>query len=119
MKVVVTFFLIALCSSFSSSYGQNLTKFSDIKPGMRDKWIEREAVRLANKRGMNYNWHERYLKAVIISSDWEPYGTRDGCLKGRKIHLELYAEMPGGKCFMADFIFKEKLREDGTLSEFM
>jgi hypothetical protein len=115
-KYRILFLVIAL---FYTMYchAQNQAKFSDIKPGMSDRWLEREGVRLANKRGMNYAWHERYFKAIIISGDWEPYFTCDGFLKGRLLHMELYAEMPNGKCAMGDFTFKQKLLEDDTLSD--
>jgi hypothetical protein len=96
---------------------QNHVKYTDIKPGMHDRWLEREGVRLANKRGMEYHWHERYTKAIILSNDWELYYDHFGCLHGRCIRMELLAEMPNGQCAMADFTFKQPLRNDDTPSD--
>ena len=98
---------------------QNEVRFSSIKAGMKDLDIEREAVRLANKRAIEYHWPEEFWKAKIISDDWEDIFDADGDLAARKIHIELYARMNSGKCAMADFTFKEKLDEDGQFSRIL
>lgn len=92
---------------------QNQARFSNIKPGMKDYEVEREAVRLANKRAREYAWPEEFWKAKIISDHWEDIRDHEGYLVAREIHLELYAVMNSGKCAMADFTFREKLHEDG------
>src|ERR1039458_9628913 len=108
--------ILALLFSWSPASAQNQVKFSKLKPGMRDEFIEREAVRLANKRAMLYAWHEEFRQAKIISDNWEDIIDCDGNLVGREIHIELYATLFSGKCAMADFTFREKLIEDGRYS---
>lgn len=110
-------FIVVMIFSCLRASGQNQARFSDVKPGMTNKALERQAVWLANKRGMNYNWHQRYKKAVIISRKWDLLLDKNGFLKGRRIHMELYAEFPNGKCAMADFSFRQKLLVDETFSD--
>ena len=95
---------------------QNQARFSNIEPGMKDPDIEREAVRLANKRAREYNWPEEFWKAKIISDHWKTFRDEEGYILAREIHLELYAVMNSGKCAMADFTFRETMEEDGKYS---
>ncbi len=111
--LLLFFAIFCLCSS---SNAQNQAKFSGIKPGMKDEKLEKMAVKLANKRGMVFDWHEVYYKAVIISDKWELDLDRDGFLKGRKIHMELLSILPSGRCAMTDFTFKQKLLHDEKFS---
>ena len=107
---------IVVFSFCTSSIAQNKAKFSDIKPGMTDAKLEKMAVKLANKRGMVFNWHEVYYKAVILSKNWELDLDRDGFLKGRKIHMQLLAILPSGRCATTDFTFKQKLLHNEKFS---
>jgi len=111
------FTLLFLLIIFSlSAQAQNQARFSNIKPGMKDADVEREAVRLANKRAREYAWPEEFWKAKIISDHWENIRDEEGYLVAREIHLELYAVMNSGKCAMADFTFRETREEDGKYS---
>jgi len=96
---------------------QNQVRFSDIKPGMTNPSIEKQAIWLANRREANYTRREEYHKAVIISNKWEPDPDKNGFYKGCELHIELYGEMPNGKCIMADFTFIEKLLPNETYSK--
>ena len=108
-SIVILLFLLFNVQAMA----QNRARFSNIKPGMKDYEVEREAVRLANKRAREYAWPEEFWKAKIISDHWENIRDNEGNLVAREIHLELYAVMNSGKCAMADFTFREKLHEDG------
>ena len=110
---LVMLFLFCLAAP---SWAQNQARFSKIKAGMKDAEIEREAVRLANKRAHYYAWPEEFWQAKIISDNWEEIRDHDGCLVAREIHIELYAVMNSGKCAMADCTFRQKLIEDGRYS---
>ncbi len=109
-------FMLFLLLITIPSFAQNQARFSNIKPGMKDADVEREAVRLANKRAREYAWPEEFWKAKIISDHWENIRDEEGYLVAREIHLELYAVMNSGKCAMADFTFRETLEEDGKYS---
>lgn len=111
-KFALTLLLFTGLWSFEVS-AQNQARFSNIRPGMKDYEVEREAVRLANKRAREYAWPEEFWKAKIISDHWENIRDEEGNLVAREIHLELYAVMNSGKCAMADFTYREKLKEDG------
>ncbi len=115
IKQLVLITIFAAISSYPC-FAQNLARFGDIRPGMADKKLEKQAVWLANRRGLNYNWREVYKKAVIISHKWEPELDKDGFMKGRKIHMELYAELPTGRCAMTDFTFRQKVLPDETFT---
>ncbi len=102
---LLTLFIFTLHAS-----AQNQVQFSDIKAGMHDKWVEYEAVRVANQRATNLHWLAEYKKATIISHKWMIITEGDEPIC-RVIHVELYCEKPGGFCEMADFTFKQKYRD--------
>jgi hypothetical protein len=118
MKQLLGIFICSLLINIQA-FSQNKVKFSDIKPGMKDEQLEKEALRIANKRGIDYAWREYYTKAVIISDKWELEYTKNGFLKGRKIHMNLYGKLPQGKCAISDFTFKEKLLPDEKFSDML
>lgn len=104
-------FVIAACSI--SAIAQNQAKFSDIKAGMKNKWLEQQALRIANERATDLHWLAEYKKATIISKKWQPILNDYGYLVGRKIHMELYCVEQNGNCEMADFTFKQKYKAEG------
>ena len=92
---------------------QNQARFSDIKAGMRNKQLERQALRIANERATDLHWLAEYKKATIISKKWQPILNDEGYLVGRKIHMELYCVEQNGNCEIADFTFKQKYKGEG------
>lgn len=115
MKHLMLVFTIILLNT--PVFSQNEATFGGIKPGMVNREIERQAIRVANKRCGDFGWQEEYYRAVIISHEWQRDLDKNGFLKGRKIHIELLAKKPNGKCVMADFTFRQKLLGDGTFSQ--
>lgn len=112
-----SFLSIALVVAALAVRGQqNLVRFSDIKAGMNDWYIEKEAVRLANKWATDTRCPEEYTKAVIVSADWEYYYHINGELAGRKLLVQVYCERPGLQCGMADFTFRQKYLGDHEFS---
>jgi hypothetical protein len=109
MKKKSVLILLIIVLYVHPAIAQNRARFSNIVPGMRVKWIEQEAVRLANQLAGNRRCPEEYSKAKILSYDWMFELDKWGWVTGRKLHIELYAEFPDGHCGMADFIFREKL----------
>ncbi len=112
-------FILFLLLLSVTSFAQNQARFSNIIRGMKDADVEREALRLANKKAREYHWPEEFWKAKIISDHWKNFYDEEGNLMAREIHLELYAVMNSGKCAMADFTFREKLHEDGKSTRVM
>jgi len=98
------------------SFAQNQARFSDIKPGMLDGEIEQRAVKIANQRAINLRCPEDYVKAVIISREWQKHYDKNDNVDGRIIHLELYCHFPEGRCAMTDMVFKQKLLSEGGFS---
>ena len=92
---------------------QNQVKFSDIKAGMKNRQLERQALRIANERATDLHWLAEYKKATIISKKWQPILNDEGYLVGRKITMELYCVEQNGNCEMADFTFKQKYTDEG------
>ena len=90
---------------------QNKAKFSDIRPGMEDEWLEHQALRIANERATDLHWLAEYKRATIISKKWQVILDNEGYLVGRKIHMELYCVEPNGNCQIADFTFKQKYKD--------
>ena len=86
---------------------------------MHNRFIEQEAVRLANRQARNYQWPEEFYKAKIISRRWHNFYAPDGCVIARVIHIELYAHMRSGRCAMVDVTYKEKLDADGPNSRIL
>ena len=104
--------LIVIASSFSQVFAQNKITFHDIKPGMKDEWLERQALRIANERATNLHWLAEYKRAKIISQKWTVVRDYDGYPLGRTIDIELYCIKPNGDCAMADFVFKQKYKDE-------
>lgn len=98
-------------------YGQNRARFSDIQPGMVNKHLEHQALRLANERATNLRWPLEYKKALIISPKWNLLYDKNGFVKGREIHMQLYCTARSGKCGTADFTFKQRHIADGFYSD--
>ncbi len=111
-RYFAVFFHLLLIAALPAS-AQNKTKFSNIKAGIKDEWLEHQALRIANKRATDLHWLAEYKKATIISSQWQVILDDEGYLIGRKIHMELYCVLPEGNCKMADFTFKQKYKDDG------
>lgn len=114
-------FSVIICSLVVSATvnAQNKVRFSEIKAGMTDKALEKDALKIANKRGIDYCWREYYTKAVITSEKWEMAYNKNGFLVGRRIHMMLYGKLPEGKCVISDFTFKEKLLPDEKFSNIL
>ena len=106
-------FLVILLVPVLSAHAQNQARFSDIKAGMEDEWLEHQALRIANERATDLQWLVEYKRATIISPKWQVILDDNGYLIGRKIHMELYCEEKNGNCKMADFTFKQKYLDDG------
>ena len=119
MKNYRILILIAFILVTVPAVAQNKARFSDIKPGMTDKIMEHQAIILANRRGTNFCWHEDYSKAKIISTKWQPDLDKNGFIRGRIIHIELYGQFLNGKCIMTDFTYKQKLLPDDTYSDML
>ena len=111
------FILLAFFLFIAPAIAQNQARFSDITPGMKVGWIERDAIKLANRLAGNRRCPEEYTKAKILSYDWIFELDRWGYVTGRKIHIELYCELPDGHCGMADFIFREKLMDNDEFAD--
>jgi hypothetical protein len=111
IKYIIVFCFIIFTTA--SANAQNLAKFSDIKVGMEDEWLEHQALRIANERATDLQWLVDYKKAKIISKKWQVILDDNGYLIGRKIHMELYCEEKNGNCKMADFTFKQKYLDEG------
>ena len=110
MKCFGLFQLVILIGVWPAC-AQNKVKYSDIKAGMEDEWLEHQALKIANERATDLHWLANYKKAKIISYKWHLLLDRDGNLIGRDIHLELYCVEPNGNCQMADFAFKQKYKD--------
>ncbi len=119
MRQTLAFIFIGLVLLLPKAYGQNLATFSDIRPAMKNKSIEKAAVFLANRKSAEWYWPEDYKKAVIISDGWSDVYDKRGRLKGKTINMVLYGEMPDGKGVLTDFTFIRKLQSDETLSEYL
>ena len=111
MNQLVTLFLFAFIIPTLPTYAQNKIKFSDIKAGMRNEGIERQALWLANERATNLHWLAEYKKAKIISDKWQVVGSDPEEPICRIIHIELYCEKQDGDCEMSDFTFREKFKD--------
>ena len=94
---------------------QNQVRFSDIKAGMVDPYLEKQALNIANERATDLHWLAEYKKATIISKKWQPIINTNGILTGREIHMELYCVEQNGNCEIADFTFRQKYK-DGEYS---
>jgi hypothetical protein len=79
---------------------------------MKDEWVEHLAIRAASERGTNVHWLVEYKKAKIISQEYELVRDAEGYLLGRVVNIELYCVKPNGDCAMADFVFKQKYKDD-------
>lgn len=110
IKCFVAFLLLVFISVLSAN-AQNRVKFSGIKAGMEDEWLEHQALRIANERATDLHWLAEYKRATIISDKWQVILDGEGYLIGRKIHMELYCVLPEGNCKMADFTFKQKYKD--------
>ena len=99
--------------SLPAAFAQNRVTFHDIKAGMENRGLEHQAMWVANDRATNMRWGEEYKKAKIISPEWEVVRDYNGDTLGRFINVELYCIKSNGDCAMADFVFKEKYRDDG------
>ena len=117
MRQTLAFIFIGIVLLLPNARGQNQATFSDIKPAMKNKSIEKAAVFLANQKSAEWYWPEDYKKAVIISDKWRDVYDKCGRLKGKKINLVLYGEMPDGKGVLTDFTFIRKLESDEQLSD--
>ncbi len=115
MKCVISS-LLAIIFFAPCTLAQNNVQFSDIKAGMHDRWVEREALRVANMRATNLHWLAEYKRATIISHKWRIVTLGDEIVC-RVIHIELYCEKPGERCEMADFTFKQKYHGDGYINK--
>jgi len=104
--------LIVLTASLSPACAQNKITFHDIKAGMKDERLERQALRIANERATNLHWLAEYKMAKIISQKWTVVRDYDGYPLGRTIDIELYCVKPNGDCAMADFVFKQKYKDE-------
>ncbi|MCW3121629.1 MAG: hypothetical protein JWQ38_1121 [Flavipsychrobacter sp.] len=113
LRAIILFIVFALSPR---AFAQNLARFSDIEPGMIDGEIEQLAVKVANRRAVDLRCPEDYIKAVIISRKWLPEPGKNGTIRGREIHLELYCRFPEGRCAMTDMIFRQKTLEEGGYS---
>ncbi len=101
-----------LSAMLSPAYAQNKASFHNIKPGIKDEWLEHQALRVANERATNMHWLAEYKKAKIISQNWEVVRDYDGYPLGRVINMELYCEKPNGDCAMVAFAFKQKYKDE-------
>jgi hypothetical protein len=119
MRQTLAFFFVGIVLLLSEARGQNLATFSDIRPAMKNKNIEKAAVFLANQKSAEWYWPEDYKKAVIISDKWSDIYDKFGRLKGQKINMVLYGEMPDGKGVLTDFTFIRKLKSDEKLSDYL
>jgi hypothetical protein len=105
-------FLLSCC--IGTSFGQNYARFSDIKAGMSNPYLEHHAIITANKRAAAMKCRESFSDAKIVSDAWEMFGTSYDEVAGRLIHMELYGETPDGKCGVSHCVFLQKVLEDGT-----
>ena len=112
LKYIIAF-LFSLIATILSASAQNGVKFSDIKAGMKNRQLERQALRIANERATDLHWLAEYKKATIISKKWQLILNDEGYLAGRKISMELYCVEQNGNCEIADFTFKQKYTDEG------
>jgi hypothetical protein len=117
MKSFTILITIASVLWIKPAFSQNHARFSDIKPCLTggEEFMER-ALKIANERAVNLRCPETYTRAVILSCDWEMDYDGTGCVRARKLHMELYCEKPDG-CGMAEFSFKQKYKGDGYFSD--
>jgi hypothetical protein len=108
--------LVAFCSVSATALCQERARFSDFKAGMKDTYLERQAVRLANNRANDLKCCEAFTKAKILSSDWD-LCFKGAKLQGRDIHIELYGQTHEGGCGVAHFIFQQRYEGRGYFSE--
>ncbi len=110
-------FIVALCCIQGQCIAQNHARYSDIEEGMRDEWLEREAIHVANKRASALKCRETYTVAKITSEDWITERDWHGNVTGRYLHMELYGETYDGQCGVTHFVFRQRLRGDDTFAE--
>lgn len=119
MRKISRLITLSIFLFYLPANAQNQATFSDIKPAMKNKSIEKAAVFLANQKSAEWYWPEDYKKAVIISDKWRDVYDKWGRLKGQKINMVLYGEMPDGKGVLTDFTFIRKLESDEQLSDYL
>lgn len=83
---------------------------------MVDEWLVLEALKIANQHAVDTRCPEEYTKGVIISNKWQLEYTKDGFVKGRIIHMDLYCEREGDRCGVVHFTFRQKHEIDGAFT---
>jgi hypothetical protein len=109
-------FIFILLSMGHIAQAQNLVKFSEIKSGMKDEYLEDQGLKIANNRAVNLRCPEEYTKAVILSYKWEKDYDKWGDLAGRQIHMQLYCVKRDG-CGMAEYTFRQKYEGRGNFED--
>lgn len=117
MKMLPALFSIIAALGVLPVFAQNRAKFSDITPCLTggEEFVGR-ALKIANERAVNLRCPEVYTKGVILSCDWDMEYDDYGCVRARKLHMELYCEKRDG-CGIAEFSFKQKYKGDGIFSD--
>jgi len=110
------FLLLAIVLFNTTLTAQNRARFSDFKAGMTDEGLVKQALKTANERALNLRCPETYTRGVILSYNWINELDKNGFIKARRIHIELYCEKPDGRCAIADYTFKQKHDIDDVFS---
>ena len=92
----------------ASLFAQNYAHYCDIKPGMRNRDLEKSGVIAGNRKAGQLGCKEVFTMATIVSTEWELFYDEADNLVGRKIEMELYGETWEGKCGVCHFTFKQK-----------